>query len=239
MKKHVEIKHPKALEGKIEIGEKCSRCKYVTQIAGNLVKHFRAVHLKERNYKCDACDFQAFAKSHLSKHQKSVHDKIKDQKCQECEYVTSDAGHLKRHVKSVHLKLRDYKCKICDFKTSLKYSLTNHVRAIHDHDKAQDVKCNECDYATSFSGNLRKHTKAKHLKLPSIKHEWTDNTTSLSELNQDRKEIVIVCHKCDFSTSSGQALTKHMEADHSSLTSRKYDRGGTALKGIKVPNLQI
>ena len=69
--------------------------------------------------------------------------------------------------------------------------------------------------------------------MPSIKHEWTDNTTSLSELNQDRKEIVIMCHKCDFSTSSGQALTKHMKADHSSLTSRKYDRGGTALKGIK------
>ena len=86
--------------------------------------------------------------------------------------------------------------------------MISHVKRIHL--KIRNQECNFCEFKTFDKSSLVRHNKSIH--GTSGKGLVFRQNTAMHSSGE------IKCHKCDYRTSTGQELTKHMQEIHS----RKY-----------------
>lgn len=84
---------------------RCEHCDGSFRVKGDLFKHTRNVHLKEKRFECSICHRQFSERGNLNKHTKRVHQvDHKEHPCKEpgcsSEFATSDG--LLRHMRQVH-----------------------------------------------------------------------------------------------------------------------------------------
>jgi len=106
-------------------------CKLTFLHRGNLNKHIRSAHTKEKPHQCDRCQRKFSEKSHLKGHIMTVHNKEKPYQCHECLQKFSQLGHLSRHFKAVHNKLKPFQCNQCLKKFTRKENLRVHIVIMH------------------------------------------------------------------------------------------------------------
>jgi len=75
--------------------------------------------------RCEECDFKATSKRDVMKHYKAVHMKERKYKCDICGYSTTRKALLKQHISNAHGG-RKFKCEICGYSASSQRSLTKH-----------------------------------------------------------------------------------------------------------------
>jgi len=84
----------------------CDHCDYSCGREGNLNKHIRTVHLKQKAFHCGQCNKSFGQTSNLNDHIRTVHLKQKDFHCGQCNKSFGQKIVLKRHIKNVHLNPR-------------------------------------------------------------------------------------------------------------------------------------
>ena len=86
---------------------KCVECEYETKYKGNLNRHFKSAHIKEKPYKCEyeGCNHEFSQKNNLTIHIRK-HTGEKPYKCkhEECDYETHHRSSLHNHMKK-HMKI--------------------------------------------------------------------------------------------------------------------------------------
>ena len=82
------------------------------------------------------------------------------------------------------------------------------------HENLGDIKCDKCDYGTTEPGNLKRHIRSVHMGTPIKKEGSTTDYLSLQLKLEHVKIVQLKCHKCNYATSTGQELTRHMEGAH-------------------------
>lgn len=69
---------------------------------GNLNKHIRSIHRKERNFVCDRCPASFPFRNGLTEHQRMKHSDHRPFACTRCPASFKKKSHLQRHTTVVH-----------------------------------------------------------------------------------------------------------------------------------------
>ena len=93
------------------------------------------------HYPCDICDFLASEKGNLIRHHRSVHEKDKKGKhyCELCDYNCHRKDQLATHKLSAHER-RKYEWKICTFQASIDILEIFRCVCVSDSNLAKDCR---------------------------------------------------------------------------------------------------
>ena len=150
--------------------------------ATDMRRHYKNVHLEERDFQCPTCSLTFQEKSDLKQHVDSIHLR-KRFLCPiaDCGCTFGVKSNLTRHVNDVHKKERCFPCVHpgCDYTAARAQHLSDHVAGVHG--TAMPFLCTfrGCDFATSTNIKLATHMKKAK------KHE------------EDRKRAKIIDEACD------------------------------------------
>ena len=106
-------------------------CKLTFIHRGNLNKHIRNVHNKEKPYQCGQCFKKFSVKNNLKGHILSVHNEEKAHQCNQCFKKFGQTSHLSRHLKTVHSNQKPFQCDQCLKKFSRKENMRVHIAIMH------------------------------------------------------------------------------------------------------------
>lgn len=137
----------------------CTTCGRMFPVKGNLNKHIRTIHLRQRPFDCQKCGKSFAQKSVLQSHINTVHLKMRPYLCEFCGKGCSDKSNRKRHINAVHRREKRHTCDICFKKFSEKGSLKNHVSSVHL--KLKPFACRQKGCTTKFGqrSHLSAHEK--------------------------------------------------------------------------------
>ena len=130
-------------------------------------RHFRTVHLKEKEYRCPTCGVNFGSRFELSRHIDTVHKQIKAFECKHCSQRFGHACVLKQHIESIHLGIR-YSCTWdgCELTFADKSYVKFHVRQVHT--KEWSWECQLCEdqkgvwWGCIYPGEMDKHKAKNH-----------------------------------------------------------------------------
>ena len=92
----------------------CKSCSYRASSSNDLQQHMRTHHKSKRpSHQCPLCGKTFAEKGNLNKHHKVAHLKQKDHKCSFCDRMFAFKDGLTRHISMVHLNQRPYECTEC------------------------------------------------------------------------------------------------------------------------------
>ena len=146
----------------LEYPPKCSVCHGIrsrTRGTRAYLIHYRAVHLKIKEFSCGNCGKKFSSRGNLDKHDRAVHLKIKAFSCGICGKEFIRNAHLNEHNRNIHLKIKSFSCGECGKKFSKRGNLDKHHRAVHL--KIKSFSCGICGMNFSENGNLKKHNSSK------------------------------------------------------------------------------
>ena len=139
--KDVQVKIPKLKIGKKRSVDNTTKekrfscdvddCKSTFIHRGNLNKHIRSVHNKERPYQCGQCLKKFSDKNSVKWHILIVHDKEKPHQCDQCLKKFADKSHLRRHIEGVHENRKPFQCEHCSKKFNRKENMLVHIVLMH------------------------------------------------------------------------------------------------------------
>ena len=163
---------------------------------GELLRHKSSVHLKMKPYKCVHCDFSFGWEGNLQKHIKIAHEREKEQKCLPSFASNPKMNRhiLKKHAEiemktdkkvqkvedrnavTKYKKERPFQCDICNARFKTKATLTEHNK--HVHLKIRKFQCDfeDCLYSCTRKDKLHKHKSSVHLKLKPYKCVHCDSS---------------------------------------------------------------
>lgn len=110
----------------------CIVCSKRFKIRGDLQRHIRVVHMKEKSFVCKECG-KAFGHSgHLNRHMAS-HRNDRRFHCELCGYSFFQASHLASHKEHIHSASngRNHECSWCRLRVSSVDELQEHLDSIH------------------------------------------------------------------------------------------------------------
>lgn len=103
-------------------------------------QHVRT-HTGVKPFGCDMCDAKFTRKGDVERHVRIVHNKQKPYKCSKCHRCFGDKKNLRWHLMN-HDKRLFYACEVCGFKFGKREYWENHVRIIHpNHANRKSEKC--------------------------------------------------------------------------------------------------
>ena len=166
--KDVKVKIPKLkISKKLSVNTKANPfscdikdCKLTFSHRGNLNKHIRNVHKKEKPHQCSQCMKKFSRKYVLNAHIDTVHNNNKKHQCNQCLKKFCSKGYLTVHIEVVHNKAKPYQCSQCLKKFSVKNSLRGHIIAVHKKEKP--YQCIQCLKKFSQTSHLSRHLKTVH-----------------------------------------------------------------------------
>jgi len=133
---------------------------------GNMMSHYRTVHLKAKDYKCPICGALFGGSSALKRHIRGIHEGIKSHryKCdyEECTKTFNEGYELRRHMETVHWGIKSYVCPYegCGKRFGQIGHLTRHKET---HSEDNKYKCNfDCSFSTNHNSVLVRHLKKDH-----------------------------------------------------------------------------
>jgi len=195
-------------------GVKPYRCKYCMSkftTTGEMVRHIRYKHTREKPHKCTECDYECVEFSKLKRHMR-CHTGERPYQCPNCTYASPDTFKLKRHMRT-HTGEKPYECDICQAKFTQSNSLKSH-RAIHTGDKPM-FKCQLCPTTCGRKTDLRVHVQKLHTSDRPVQCKMCDKTfPDRYSLKQHKKihdgEKCYKCDLCPYSSVSSRHLESHM-----------------------------
>ncbi|XP_039445408.1 zinc finger protein 90 [Culex pipiens pallens] len=107
---------------------KCDQCKLSFRLKGNLTKHAKILHSKQKLFKCERCSKSFYRNNALKFHMLS--HQSKNFQCRSCEKEFVDARNLERHLKT-HVTQKEYRCDKCGITSSRKDNILRHARSFH------------------------------------------------------------------------------------------------------------
>ena len=151
MIKDVQVKIPKLKTGKkVSVHKKetpfscdIEGCKVTFIHRGNLNKHIRNVHNKEKRYQCGECFKKFSMKFSLEGHILAVHNKEQAYQCNQCFKKFGQRSHLNRHLIAVHNKEQPFQCDQCLKKFSRKENMRVHIAIMHQEKPQQHPGCED------------------------------------------------------------------------------------------------
>ena len=191
---------------------KCWQCDFICSTKSTLSTHVKKIH---DLYKCDHCSDEFSKRWLLKRHSIRVHC-TKDYKCDQCEHATSHQGDLSQHVEKVHGP-KSFLCSRCSSKFPGQRELKRHEKAVHD--QVRDYKCDKCDYATARKDNLADHITRVHgekgFKCVCCENVYSSKKELILHLAKVHEKLkVIECDECDYATSKGKEMKRHVEKQH-------------------------
>lgn len=97
-------------------------------LKGNLTKHAKIIHSKEKLFKCDQCGKAFYRNNALKFHM--LNHRSRDFQCKTCQKEFVDARNLERHLKT-HVTAKEFRCDICGISSSRKDNILRHARSFH------------------------------------------------------------------------------------------------------------
>lgn len=91
---------------------------------------------EDRKHACKLCTSKFKMRGDLQRHVKIVHERQKLYSCSTCGKSFGHSGHLNRHVNSVHLQRRRFKCPLCGFQFFQASHLQSHMNHVHGEKKS-------------------------------------------------------------------------------------------------------
>ena len=105
-------------------------CDFTTLFRNSLGKHFKRVHLNEKNYLCTHCPKSFFNRHQLDEHTNGVHLNKKPYKCDLCDFSTAYNSKLPEHKRVAH-GTQKYDCPYCNHAARYKGNLDKHINNVH------------------------------------------------------------------------------------------------------------
>jgi uncharacterized Zn-finger protein len=105
-------------------------CDLTFSTVGELQRHTRYRHTKDKPHKCDQCSYATVELNKLKRHMR-MHTNERPFLCTYCDYASRDTFRLKRHMR-IHTGERPYVCPICSFSANQSNTLKGHMR-LHDN----------------------------------------------------------------------------------------------------------
>jgi hypothetical protein len=130
-------------------------CSYSSGRKGNLERHVRSSHTKERPYSCGTCSYTSADAGAVKRHARQ-HTGEAPAICNfpGCDYKAMDFSNLGRHLR-VHTGKRPFKCPHCPYAAAQSGSISCHVNRRHSTVRA--FTCSHCSYAAKTLPDLKKH----------------------------------------------------------------------------------
>lgn len=107
----------------------CGVCGYKTWLIGQLNRHQRKVHMKEKNVSCSQCSLRFFDNTALTRHM-IRHAPVKKHECPHCLKRFPRRSTMMMHLK-IHTGDKKKVCPLCDAKFVQRASLTYHMAKHH------------------------------------------------------------------------------------------------------------
>ncbi len=122
---------------------RCKICGHLFTQVGDLTKHIRTVHEKQRPFKCDFCDKAFGEKGTCSWNPQCI-----------TQLLTLLSGNLQKHRRSVHLNERPFKCLKCGAAFAFRDGLTRHTALVHEE---RNYVCSRCGARHKTKVQLKRH----------------------------------------------------------------------------------
>ncbi|KAJ3323584.1 hypothetical protein HDV06_001608 [Boothiomyces sp. JEL0866] len=208
----------------------CDKCQFVCVQPQSLAKHQLA---HETTLRCDFpnCDFEANDALSLQTHS-STHTPEKLLQCEECDFSTKYSQSLKLH-KLQHTGEKPYVCDAegCDYAARSTSALNTHKKKHNGEQLSCDFP--DCDYKTTTNARLKvhkqKHTGEKPFKCDQpgcefasayhsalYTHKKSHTPQKIQGIHLDGPNEEFKCSVCDFKSSNGEEITKHL-LEHDSM----------------------
>jgi len=139
---------PDAVAGELhKVEKRCSECSYASADGEEMIAHAKAAH-PNKPYACKVCARCFGEKGNMNKHYRTVHLKQRKHGCGKCGRFFAFADGLNRHISMVHLDRRPFDCDhclcptrphdpniacthICGMRFKQKSHRRRHVRSVH------------------------------------------------------------------------------------------------------------
>ena len=110
------------------------------------------------------CTYKGLWQNHVKKHYRLVHLKQKNHACEHCNKPFDSKRRLEEHINGKHLGLKPLQCDLsqCEFATAYSSILAEHKKVAHGNQK---FECPYCNHVARYKNNLQKHINNVHQKL--------------------------------------------------------------------------
>ncbi|XP_018010367.1 zinc finger protein 628-like [Hyalella azteca] len=197
----------------------CSKCELAFGVQVDLVKHFQRKHVAELQLKCSECEFTTHDSVSLNRHYKNMHIKKKPFKCELCDYAGALKKDLQVHIKRNHDESKRIFCQYCEYSTCNKQVMHSHCRRRHDREKS--FRCDVCSYTGATKDDVARHVTRNHAgEKPTFECPKCDFVSRCEKyfnvhfFEKHSRDKPFICSACNFSSSLGEELKKHVEEVH-------------------------
>lgn len=175
----------------------CKDCKRKFSYKSALDRHYKRMHLKERNHVCQECLRQFGTKFELDQHFEGHHRNLtkENRTCNFCMKTFINERNLDIHMQAIHNNSK-HECEICGKAFSFKSAKDRHLKVVHLHQKCHE--CDDCKKTFGTRYDLKNHFNRFHNENPVERKRYS-------------------CYRCnkDFVTSS--ALSRHRKGVHENI----------------------
>ena len=181
----------------------CDKCDFITSLRETFKVHWRNMHgTAEKRFKCGFYDYRADQKTIFDIHVKTAHSDRRDFQCENpcCDYKTNNSGAFRRHLLSHEKdpkKRLPYQCTFpaCDFRGRRKSKIKAHEG--HHLTSQIELHCEFCPKTYPDRDSLCFHYRVIH------------------------KKKRFRCRFCEYTTSFGFWLDRHLSLEHGQLNNVK------------------
>lgn len=189
----------------------CPECLYSSKHRAMVSRHFRSVHLRERNFQCRNCHKNLATQSTLAVHQILYSNESGSPTCRRFKTIPNPQAveaERGREEKSVVSLLRSKKCacKVKNFGLRRGHLISCPRRKV-------GLQCNNCEKSFTERKGLRRHFLRFLTESGFLNCKPASDSAAL-----DRRVIVkdslFYCTECDYKTNQRGNINRHLKSIH-------------------------